>query len=99
MIQLLHLFENTAIINQDYFFTRGYMIMQRLTVIRFEGIYVICEDKEKKLFAIEKNEAPVGLKEGDLLLIHDDGTLCVDEDEANRRRTANVCKKERTSHK
>jgi hypothetical protein len=62
--------------------------MQYLTVDRFEGTYVICEDKDKKLFAIERTEAPEGLKEGDVLRIGDDGTLTVDKEEANRRRAA-----------
>ena len=62
--------------------------MQYLTVDRFEGTYVICEDKDKKLFAIERTEAPEGVKEGDVLCISDDGTLTIDRDATDRRRTA-----------
>lgn len=60
--------------------------MQYLTVDRLEGTYVICADKEKKLFAIERNEAPENLKEGDVLRIDDDGTLSFDREETERRR-------------
>ncbi|MBQ9083573.1 MAG: DUF3006 domain-containing protein [Clostridia bacterium] len=60
--------------------------MQYLTVDRLEGTYVICEDKDKKLFAIERTEAPAGVKEGDVLRIDDDGTLSVDTAETDRRR-------------
>lgn len=67
--------------------------MQYLTVDRFEGTYVICEDREKKLFAIEKNEAPTNLKEGDVLQIRDDGTLIFDQEETERRR-GNMRKKQ-----
>ena len=63
--------------------------MQQLIVDRFEGIYVICEDQEKKLFAIEKNEAPANVKEGDVLVISNDGTLQID---AARRRAAAIKK-------
>ena len=63
--------------------------MQYLTVDRLEGTYVICEDKDKKLFAIERTEAPNGVKEGDVLRIDDDGTLTVDVAETNRRRANN----------
>lgn len=62
--------------------------MQQLTVDRFEGIYVICEDKDKKFFAIDKSEAPANVKEGDVLRIEDDGTLRIDAEETARRRTA-----------
>ncbi len=68
------------------------MTMQQLIVDRFEGIYVICEDQEKKLFAIEKNEAPVNVKEGDVLVISNDGTLQIDAEETARRRAAAIKK-------
>jgi hypothetical protein len=63
--------------------------MQYLTVSRFEGVYVICEDHEKRLFAIERNEAPEGLKEGDIIQISDDGTVCVAPEDAKRTRNQN----------
>lgn len=60
--------------------------MQYLTVDRFEGTYVICEDKDKRLFAIERTEAPADVKEGDVIRIGDDGTLAIDREETERRR-------------
>ena len=38
--------------------------MRKLTVIRIEGIYVLCEDEEKKLFAIEQAEPRQILRRG-----------------------------------
>ena len=60
--------------------------MKYLTVNRFEGTYVICADDDAKLFAIEKSEAPAGVREGDVLAISDDGQLSVSEAETNARR-------------
>ena len=68
------------------------LTMRQLIVDRFEGIYVICEDSEKKFFAIDKSEAPVNVKEGDVLCIEDDGTLRIDTEETARRRAAAVRK-------
>ena len=60
--------------------------MKYLAVDRLEGNYVICEDAEKKMFAIEVNEAPKGVKEGDVLAINENGEIAVDQDETARRR-------------
>jgi hypothetical protein len=63
--------------------------MARVLIIdRFEGGYAICEEvvegKQKKkkdlhFFGIEPQELPQGAKEGDVLVIGDDGTLTIDE--------------------
>ena len=71
--------------------------MARTMIIdRFEGIYAICEGEEsgkgkgkKKdihYFAIEQTELPEGAKEGDVLVIGDDGTLTIDDAATKARR-------------
>lgn len=60
--------------------------MKRITIDRFDGIYAICEDKDKAFFAIELSELPKGAKAGDVLLITDEGTLEIDAEETERRR-------------
>ncbi len=60
--------------------------MKLLSVDRMEGNYVICEDDEKKLFAIDVSELPKHVKEGDVIRIKDSGDISVDEEETARRR-------------
>lgn len=60
--------------------------MKQIIVDRFEGMYAICEDAEKKFFAIETGELPQGVKEGTVLTISDDGELSVDQAETDARR-------------
>lgn len=60
--------------------------MKRITIDRFDGIYAICEDKDKAFFAIELSDLPKGAKSGDVLLITDEGTLEIDVEETERRR-------------
>ena len=60
--------------------------MRILTVDRFEGTFVICEDKDKKMFAIEKSELPLSVLEGDVLSISDEGAITVDKEATRRRR-------------
>lgn len=62
--------------------------MARTMIIdRFEGGYAICEEqtdgkpKKKKdihFYGIELSELPEGAKEGDVLIIGDDGALKID---------------------
>ena len=59
----------------------------RATSDRFDGIYAICEDKDKAFFAIETSELPQGARAGDVLKITDDGALSIDVEETERRRT------------
>lgn len=51
--------------------------MRKLKVDRTEGNFFICEDKEKKMFAIEKNEMPKEAKCGDMIVISYDGIISV----------------------
>lgn len=60
--------------------------MKKIIIDRFDGVYAICEDKDKAFFAIEINELPAGAKSGDVLLITDGGTLEIDREETERRR-------------
>lgn len=53
--------------------------MMTLKVDRTEGTFVICTDKEKKFFAIEKSELPQAVKSGDFIDIDDSGNLTVRE--------------------
>ena len=55
--------------------------MRHLTVDRIDGVYAICEDKERKLFAIPKSELPADLREGDKLDIDSEGVVRRKEDE------------------
>ena len=60
--------------------------MRKLIIDRFEGTYAICEDQEKKMFAISLNELPQGAKPGEVLQISGAGELSVDQEETQRRR-------------
>ena len=60
--------------------------MRKLIIDRFEGTYAICEDQEKKMFAISLNELPQGAKPGDVRQISGAGELSVDQEETQRRR-------------
>ena len=60
--------------------------MRKLVIDRFEGAYAICEDPDKKMFAITVGELPEGAKAGDVIQISDEGVLSVDREETERRR-------------
>lgn len=53
--------------------------MRKLKIDRIEGTFFICEDKEKKMFAIEKNEMPKDVKCGDTIVISDEGIITVSD--------------------
>ena len=59
--------------------------MKKMTIDRFDGIYAICEDKDRNFFAIELGELPQGAKAGDVLTVTDEGTLELDREETARR--------------
>ncbi len=56
-----------------------------LIVDRFEGKYVVCEDENKKIVNIEKNQIEGCVKEGDILS-NISGKYIVDEKETLNRR-------------
>jgi Protein of unknown function (DUF3006). len=51
--------------------------MKHLTIDRMDGIYAICEDKDRKMFAIPKSDLPAAVREGDKLDIDDEGNVSV----------------------
>ena len=53
--------------------------MMKLKVDRFEGTMVICTDKDKKFYAIEKAELPSNVKQGYFIEIDNDGNVTVSE--------------------
>ena len=67
--------------------------MKHLTVDRIDGIYAICEAKDRKMFAIPKGELPANLREGDKLDIDSEGVITVNGKLAEAAR-ANVHRKE-----
>ena len=60
--------------------------MRYLSIERFENNLAICEDCEKRMFAIEKGELPQGAKPGDVLSIDEEGNIKIDKEEAERRK-------------
>ena len=63
--------------------------MRHLTVDRLDGIYAICEDKDRRMFAIPKGELPASLREGDKLDIDDEGVITVNGKAAEAARAGN----------
>lgn len=61
-----------------------------LIIDRFESKYAICEDDDRKLFAIPRDEVPQGAKEGDCLVITEEGGLAIDAAETEARRKKNA---------
>lgn len=60
--------------------------MRELIIDRMEGNFYICEDNEKKMFAIDKSEMPNGAKTGDVVVITDEGEISIDEEKTRARR-------------
>lgn len=60
-------------------------IMKKYIVDRFEGKYAICEDEKNILVSINKSNLPSDTKEGDCLIMKDDGEFYIDFDETNAR--------------
>ena len=54
--------------------------MRRLTVDRIDGIYAICEDKDRKMFALPVAELPRKVRSGDKLDIDDEGVITINAD-------------------
>lgn len=60
--------------------------MRKLTIDRIDGIYAICEDNERKMFAIPTAELPANVHEGDKLEIDDDGIITINSEETSSER-------------
>lgn len=52
--------------------------MKKYIVDRFEGNYAICEDEDKVFVNIEHRLLPPEVKEGDCLIMNDDGSFSID---------------------
>lgn len=64
--------------------------MRELIIDRFEETYVVCQTPDGQLDAFPRKRLPVGAEEGSWLVIHDDGTVEIDEEKTIRRRLANM---------
>lgn len=60
--------------------------MRKLVVDRYEGQFTVCEDKDQKYFAIETADMPKEATAGTVIVISDDGTINVDEEETKLRK-------------
>ncbi|WP_419171729.1 DUF3006 domain-containing protein [Negativibacillus massiliensis] len=64
--------------------------MRELIIDRFEETYVVCQTPDGQLDAFPRKRLPEGAEEGSWLVIHDDGTVKIDEEKTIRRRLANM---------
>ena len=64
--------------------------MRELIIDRFEETYVVCQTPDGQLDAFPRKRLPEGAEEGSWLVIHDDGTVDIDEEKTIRRRLANM---------
>lgn len=62
--------------------------MRKLTVDRIDGIYAICEDKDRRMFAIPTSELPANVREGDKLEIDDEGIVTINAEATTADRVA-----------
>lgn len=61
--------------------------MRELIVDRFEGVYCICEDMERNIFALPISDLPDEVAVGDVLKVDDgNGTVTIDKGATERRR-------------
>lgn len=60
--------------------------MKKVVIDRFEGNYAVCEDEDRNILEINKNEIPKTAKDGDVLIINQ-GVIEIDEQETLARRT------------
>lgn len=54
--------------------------MRELIIDRFEETYVVCQTPDGQLDAFPRKRLPEGAEEGSWLVIHDDGTVEIDEE-------------------
>lgn len=64
--------------------------MRELIIDRFEETYVVCQTPDGQLDAFPRKRLPEGAEEGSWLVIHDDGTVKINEEKTIRRRLANM---------
>ncbi|WP_129600696.1 DUF3006 domain-containing protein [Anaerophilus nitritogenes] len=56
-----------------------------LIIDRFEGNYAICEDEQKNMISIGKENIPKEAKEGDVLFVYDE-KIIIDKEETKKRK-------------
>lgn len=66
--------------------------MKKYIVDRFEGNYAICEDENSIIVNIIKSNLPSDTKEGDCLIMKDDGNFYIDF-ETTKTRIQSIRKK------
>ncbi|NLJ97575.1 MAG: DUF3006 domain-containing protein [Clostridiales bacterium] len=66
--------------------------MKKYIVDRFEGNYAVCEDENNISVNIKRNHLPIETKEGDCLIMKDDGNFYIDY-ESKVTRIQNIRKK------
>ena len=64
--------------------------MRELIIDRFEETYVVCQTPDGQLDAFPRKRLPEVAEEGSWLVIHDDGTVEIDDEKTIRRRLANM---------
>ena len=60
--------------------------MKHYIIDRFEGIYAICEQEDKTMISIRKDQFPSGVKEGDCIIRKENGTFLIDVSETKSRK-------------
>lgn len=55
--------------------------MTKFTIDRFEGNYAICEQEDQSTVSVPKYKLPLGCKEGDCLVLDEDGMFQPDREE------------------
>ncbi|MDP4119499.1 MAG: DUF3006 domain-containing protein [Bacillota bacterium] len=73
--------------------------MKKLIFDRFENGFGICEDKEKRTFAIPLDEMPKEVKKGDVIEITDEGEISINQEETKRLLNEKKAKQSNSSRK
>ncbi len=53
---------------------------------RLEEELAICENDDREMISIPRNELPVSVNEGDVILLEEDGSWVLDTDATKKRR-------------
>ena len=69
-----------------------------LSVDSIEDGYATCEDDNRDKWEINIKKLPNGIKEGDVVLIKDDGKILIDDKEKKIRQTAAISLLEKVLH-
>ena len=58
----------------------------QVIIDRFEGDYAVCEKENREMINIERAKLPPEAKEGDVLILSEDGSIAIDREETARRK-------------